>query len=147
MNRILKVIHRKPKHRGFTLVMVLSLLMLLVMIAVGVLSLSATSLRQSAQASAMSQARANAKMALMLALGELQLRTGLDTRVTAPADLLDASNPPLVGVWRSWEGSDHDVSSFAGRPRCRITTPNAGPSPATDDFCPGWCRAAQGRRG
>lgn len=116
MNRILKVIHRKPKHRGFTLVMVLSLLMLLVMIAVGVLSLSATSLRQSAQASAMSQARANAKMALMLALGELQLRTGLDTRVTAPADLLDASNPPLVGVWRSWEGSDHDVSSFAGRP-------------------------------
>jgi len=66
---------------------------------------------------AQSEARANARLALVLAIGELQKQAGLDTRVTAPADLLNESNPPLTGVWRSWEGIDHESSQqFAGRP-------------------------------
>jgi hypothetical protein len=53
----------------------------------------------------------------MLALGELQKHAGPDTRVTAPAGIVDENSPPLVGVWRSWEGTDHETSgSFAGRP-------------------------------
>lgn len=104
------------RHQGFTLVLTMTLLVLLVLVGVGLMTLSATSLRQSTQAAAMSQARANARLSMMLALGELQVRAGLDTRVTAAADVLDASHPPLVGVWRSWEGTDHDLGSFAGRP-------------------------------
>ncbi len=122
MNRIPTCHRSKPECRGFTLVLVLSLLVLIVLIAVGLMSLSATSLRQTQQAAAQAQSRANAKMAVMLALGDLQLRAGLDTRVTAPADLLDANSPPLLGVWRSWEGTDHDNGSFAGRP----TVPDYG---------------------
>lgn len=102
--------------RGFTLVLVFSVLVLLVMIGVGMLGLSAVSLRQSQQTTAQSQAMANAKMSLMIALGELQKQSGLDTRVTAMADLLDPAHPCLLGVWRSWEGSDHDLGAFAGRP-------------------------------
>lgn len=105
-----------PAKRGFTLVLTLSLLVLLVMIWVGLLGLSSVSLRQSQQTTAQSQAMANAKMSLMIALGELQKQSGLDTRVTATADLLDATHPPLLGVWRSWEGSDHDLGAYAGRP-------------------------------
>jgi hypothetical protein len=100
--------------------LVLSVLVLLVMIGVGILGMSGISLRQTLQTAAQSEARANAKMSLIIALGELQKQTGLDTRVTASADLLDPAHPPLQGVWRSWEGSDHDSGSFAGRP----TTPD-----------------------
>ncbi|BCX46253.1 hypothetical protein HAHE_01610 [Haloferula helveola] len=54
-----------------------------------------------------------------MAIGELQKQAGADTRVTASASLLDDENPPLTGVWRSWEGSDHESgrrSRFSGRP-------------------------------
>ncbi|MCU0781836.1 MAG: hypothetical protein MUF04_12145, partial [Akkermansiaceae bacterium] len=99
------------------MVVTLSLMILLTVIAVGLLSLSAVSLRSSPQAIARAEARANARLALMLAIGELQKQTGPDTRVTAPADLLDPDSPPLTGVWRSWEGADHETrGNFAGRP-------------------------------
>ena len=48
--------------------------------------------------------RANARLALALAIGELQRRTGADTWVTAPADILDNNNPPVLGVRTSWRG-------------------------------------------
>ena len=54
---------------------------------------------------------------MMLAIGELQKQTGPDTRVTARADVLDQNNPPVLGVWKSWEGTDHETTGpFAGRP-------------------------------
>ena len=63
----------------------------------------------------MEEARSNARLGLMLAIAELQAKAGSDTRVTAPADAVAgaASNAPrqLTGVWRSWEGNDHDKSS------------------------------------
>jgi hypothetical protein len=115
--------NRLNRDRGFALVVTLSLMILLTILAVGLLSLSAVSLRGTSQAAAQSEARANARLALMLAIGELQKHTGPDTRITAPADILDAPNtpendkrPPLTGVWRSWEGSDHELGTFAGRP-------------------------------
>ena len=65
----------------------------------------------------MARARANARMALALALGELQKQTGTDTRVTARADVLDENNPPVLGVWKSWEGTNHSTTgTSAGRP-------------------------------
>lgn len=103
--------------RGFALVVTLSLMVLLTILAVGLLSLSAVSLRVSSQGMAMAEARSNARMALVLALGDLQKQAGPDTRVTARADVLDEANPPVLGVWKSWEGTDHEASgNFAGRP-------------------------------
>ncbi|WP_035612214.1 hypothetical protein [Haloferula sp. BvORR071] len=99
---------------GFALIITLSLMVLMTIIAVGLLGLSSISLRGSGQGDAVARARANARMSLMLAIGELQREAGLDTRVTARADILDKNNGPLLGVWKSWEGTDHDAST--GRP-------------------------------
>lgn len=104
-------IHRHS--RGFALIVTLSLMILLTVIAVGLLSLSSISLRSSSQGDAMQAARANARMALMLAIGDLQKQLGPDTRVSARADILKPENAPLLGAWKSWEGSDHDAT---GRP-------------------------------
>jgi hypothetical protein len=102
-----------PSHHGFALVVTLSLMILLTVIAVGLLSLSSISLRSSSQGDAMARARANARLAMMLAIGELQSKTGPDTRITARADILDVNNPPVLGAWKSWEGTNHDGT---GRP-------------------------------
>ncbi len=104
---------RKTAPSGFALVVTLSLMILLTVIAVGLLTLSSISLRASSQSLDLAIARANARVALMLAVGELQKTAGLDTRVTARADLVDPKNPPVLGVWKSWEGTDHESS---GRP-------------------------------
>ncbi len=113
--------NRLTKRPGFALIVTLSLMILLTVIAVGLLSLSTISLRASSQSSDMATARANARMALMLAIGELQCQAGPDTRVTARADILDdqnnVKNPPITGVWKSWEGADHETTgTYAGRP-------------------------------
>jgi hypothetical protein len=112
----------RASNRGFALIVTLSLMILLTVIAVGLLSLSTVSLRSSSNSLDLAKARANARMALLLAIGDLQKQAGLDTRVTARADILDTStNPkpnPVLGVWKSWEGTDHDVSNAfsQGRP-------------------------------
>lgn len=93
---------------GFALVITLSLLVLLVVVSVGLLSLSAISLRASVATSAMAEARSNARLSVQLALGQLQLLAGQDSRITASSRILDSSNPLATGVWRSWEGGDHD---------------------------------------
>jgi type II secretory pathway pseudopilin PulG len=107
----------KDHARGFTLIVTLSLMILLTVLAVGLLSLSSVSLRASSQSDAMSIARSNARTSMMLAIGELQKQTGPDTRVTARADVLDENNSPVLGVWKSWEGTNHETTgAFAGRP-------------------------------
>ena len=107
--------HPRP---GFALVITLTLMILLTVLAVGLLSLSSIALRARAQTEAANTARANARLALQLALGELQTQAGNDTRVTARADILDSNNPPVLGVWKSWQGTDHDTRvTFAGRPK------------------------------
>jgi hypothetical protein len=104
--------------RGFALVITLTLMVLLTLLVVGLLTLSGIALRASTQGEAMAVARANARMSLLLALGELQKQAGADTRVTARADILEENNPPVLGVWNSWQGSDHEITgNFAGRPK------------------------------
>ena len=103
---------------GFALVITLSLMILLTVVAVGLLTLSTISLRASSNAMASGTARSNARMAMLLAIGELQRQTGTDTRVTARADILDEENPPVLGVWNSWMGTNHETTgSFQGRPK------------------------------
>lgn len=97
---------------GFALIATISVMVLLVMIALAMLSLSTVELRNSRGEDSMNTARANARMALMLAIGELQLKAGADTRVTAPGDIVaggDGSHR-VTGAWRSWEGLDHDAT-------------------------------------
>ncbi|MFC5051407.1 hypothetical protein ACFPK9_12400 [Rubritalea spongiae] len=103
--------------KGFALIATISVLSLLVMIAIGMLSLSAVTTRSVDHEVPRQEAKANARMALMMALGELQKMAGPDTRITAPADIVkgNSSAPKqLTGVWRSWEGADHDSE---GKPR------------------------------
>jgi hypothetical protein len=110
------------RSRGFTLIVTLSLMILITLIAVGLLTLSSVSLRGATQTQAQATARTNARLALALAIGELQKQTGPDTRVTARADILKPANssklnPPVLGVWKSWQGDDHEKSgAYAGRP-------------------------------
>jgi hypothetical protein len=49
-------------------------------------------------------------MALLIAIGELQRHTGSDTRVTASASIVDENYPQVMGVWKSWQGTDHEVT-------------------------------------
>jgi len=103
--------------RGFALIVTLSLMILLTVVAVGLLTLSSISMRSISQGEPTQIARANARLAMIMAIGDLQKLSGKDTRITARADILDASNPPVVGVWKSWEGTDHEITgSNAGRP-------------------------------
>ncbi len=111
--------HHRPRlaKNGFALIVTLTLMILLTVIAVGLLSLSAISLRISSSSIEMAKARSNATLALSLALGDLQKQTGTDTRVTARADILGATNPPILGAWKSWEGTNHTATGpSAGRP-------------------------------
>jgi hypothetical protein len=102
---------------GFALIATISVMVLLVMIALAMLSLSTIELRASQNGRAMAEAQANARVALMLAIGKLQQHAGSDMRITATADILDASYPPALGVWRSWEGSNNQASgTLKGRP-------------------------------
>ncbi len=107
----------KPKNfmkKGFALISALLILVILTVVAFAMMSLSNTSTRSSNLTSGLEEAKANARMALMLAIGELQRTTGPDTRITAPADIIEDDAPPLTGVWRSWEGTNHDTAT--GRP-------------------------------
>lgn len=108
---------RMPVRPGFALVATLSLMALLVVLAVGLLGLSAISLRGGLRNEGDAQARANARMALIVAIGELQRHAGPDARVTARADILDEDHPPVQGVWKSWEGSNHDPQGRPVSPR------------------------------
>lgn len=116
MKQSIPISPNKP-HDGFALVVSLSLMVLLTIIAVGLLTLSTISLRSSTRSEDIATARGNARLALILALGDLQKHSGTDTRITARADILDEDHPPVTGVWKSWEGSDHSQSgSSEGRP-------------------------------
>lgn len=101
---------KKTTERGFALIVTLSLMILLTVIAVGLLMLSSITMRSTGQGAAMATARANARLALVLALGELQKTAGPDTRITAPADLVNANAAPgLTGVWKSWRPAPGNV--------------------------------------
>ena len=133
---------RSTRNSGFALVVTLSLMVLLTLLALGLLTLSSVSLRQSSSFRAGEEARQNARLSVQLALGQLQSLTGQDTRVTASARLPDASNPQITGVWRSWEGGDHDSTGKPIAPDYaskRVAgTPAAVPGAAGNGRFLGW---------
>ena len=94
-------------------------MILLIIISVGMLTLSSISLRSTGGSAAMAEARQNARLSMQMAIAQLQLLSGQDTRVTAPrmptspSDSIDAV-VPLTGVWRSWEGGDREAN---GKPK------------------------------
>ena len=98
--------------RGFALVSVIALVVLLALAAIGLLTLSSIELRSRASGDQNSIARENARLALMEALADLQKKAGHDTRITAPASAVagNTNTSPVTGVWRSWEGSDHQAN-------------------------------------
>ena len=128
--------------RGFALVITLTLMILLTVIAVGMLTLAGISMGTTSQTAAMAEARHNALMAMQLALGQLQSLTGQDTRVTASSRMADGSHAIQTGVWRSWEGNDHDNE---GRPivprydtKMKVFKPTDQPGTADDGHFIGW---------
>jgi len=126
-------------HRpGFALVLALAVMAFMVLVVLTLAGL----LRVESQAAAVRQsgvaARLNALAAVRLAQSAVQQSLGPDTRISAPASIHEdpavssATTPgadpfeyPLTGVWRSWEGLDHDTrvgvggvrSRYSGRPQ------------------------------
>jgi hypothetical protein len=72
----------------------------------------------------LTRARLNTVASMRLAQGNLQQMLGPDTRITAPSSAYDDPSTtdtfdfPVLGVWRSWEGLDHETSNtnYLGRP-------------------------------
>ena len=77
---------------AFALIATISVMVLLVVLAMAMLSLSTLEQRSALLDEHMKDARANARLALMIALGELQMAAGPDQRVTATAAILGDSN-------------------------------------------------------
>ncbi len=108
----------KQTSRGFALVSSIMITSLLLILAFAMMTLSSTTNRSVDQEAVLLEAQSNARMALMMAIGKLQRYAGNDMRVTAPADIIDESNPPLLGVWKSWEGTNQEQSgNLRGRPK------------------------------
>ena len=94
---------------GFALIATISVMVLLVMVALAMLSLSTITSRTDFHDIAQERAKGNARMALMIALGELQMELGNDQRISAPASILEdakqtssaygVENPHWLGVW------------------------------------------------
>ena len=109
------------------------LMVLLVLLVTGLLTLSSVALRTVDSEAARIEARANARLAMLLAFDQLQQQTGIDTRITAPADVLTTAsgsgcaNPGWRGVWKS-----------------NPTTPKSY-QPARADFFSGWLVTAAGK--
>ncbi|MGJ8657294.1 MAG: hypothetical protein ACSHX6_12665 [Akkermansiaceae bacterium] len=122
---------------GFALIATISMMVLLMMIALAMLSLSTTYVRTSHSNQAVEEAQQNARVSLMMAIGQLQSLTGPDTRVTGSSRLLSETNVAATGVWRSWEGTDHENTGKPKAPdydlKMQTGDPNAEPSSTASD--------------
>ncbi|WPJ97178.1 hypothetical protein SH580_05580 [Coraliomargarita algicola] len=103
---------------GFALVIALSLMAFVVLLLLSISALVRVELAGADQTVQQMKAEQVALLSLNLAIGKLQQTTGADTRITAPAStVVDSSGaiPHVTGVWRSWEGLDHDIEN-GGKP-------------------------------
>ena len=117
--------HQASRRRpGFSLVLSLLVAATLVLSLIVIAGFIRIESRLAMNRQALLRARLNAQAAMRLAGGALQQFVGPDTRVTAPSSLFDdpaaASGSytyPVLGVWQSWQGRDHDMGGrYGGRP-------------------------------
>jgi len=121
------------ERRGFALVLSLVIMSLIILVVITVAAFLRVEVGLALSRQAELAARLNAIASVRLAQAAVQQSLGPDTRVSAMATLYDdatvssvttpgadAYEYPVMGVWRSWEGYDHDRrknSRYAGRPQ------------------------------
>ena len=128
------------KRQGFSLVLALVMAAALVIVIIVLAAFLKVESRLAINSVLLTRARLNTVASLRLAQGNMQLMLGPDTRITAPASAYDdtavasdtAFDFPVLGVWRSWEGLDHELNNtnYLGRP---LQRPNYNLK-ATDNF-------------
>lgn len=104
----------RDSSRGFALVIALGLMAFVLLLLLSITTLVQVEVANTDNAVAKLEAEQAALLSLNLAIGKLQETAGLDQRVTAPAEALATVNAvqQLTGVWRSWEGSDHESNGL-----------------------------------
>ena len=115
------------KRQGFSLVLALVMAAALVIVIIVLAAFLKVESRLAMNSVLRTRARLNTVASLRLAQGSMQLMLGPDTRITAPASAYDDPSStdtfdyPILGVWRSWEGLDHEIANtnFLGRPIAR----------------------------
>ena len=148
--------------RGFSLVLSLVIMTMMLMMVVVLASFLKVEASLAVAKQAEVSARINALSSMRLARAALQQRLGPDTRVSASATIYadpainsltspgaDPFQYQVLGVWRSWEGNDHDIrmnSRYAGRPQkpdyLSKLKPYVGTNPAAGRFL-GWMISSQ----
>lgn len=131
-NRQAEGFQRSGKRDGFILIVTVTLLGFLVLLLVFLSLIVRVETAVAANNVRSTQARQNALFALRAAIGQLQEEAGPDQRVTATADLIDATaeNTRWTGVWDStnpgagpvWLVSQADPSAASG-PDDTLTNP------------------------
>ncbi len=112
------------KRQGFSLVLALVMAAALVIVIIVLAAFLKVESRLAINSLLLTRARLNTVASLRLAQGNMQQMLGPDTRITAPstafedAATTDSFDSPILGVWRSWEGLDHETSNlkYLGRP-------------------------------
>ena len=113
-----------PTRAGFSLVLALLVTATLVLTVIVLAGFIRVESRLASNRHAVLRARLNALASMRLAGGALQQFVGPDTRVTAPSSIYEDPavttgkyTYPVLGVWQSWQGRDHDLGGrYAGRP-------------------------------
>ncbi len=83
---------KKTSHQGgFALVVALALMGFVLILLISFTTLVQVETNSASQQKAITQARSNAQLGIMVALGDLQIHTGPDQRVTAEADIISAT--------------------------------------------------------
>jgi hypothetical protein len=112
------------KRSGFSLVLALVMAAALVIVIIVLAAFLKVESRLAMNSVLLTRARLNTVASMRLAQGNLQQLLGPDTRITAPSSAYDDPSTtdtfdfPVLGVWRSWEGLDHETSNtnYLGRP-------------------------------
>ncbi|MGF1531262.1 MAG: hypothetical protein ACFCU4_07865 [Puniceicoccaceae bacterium] len=96
---------QRPKQNGFALVIALAIMALILLLITSLASLTRLESNPANSGSDTVLAERNAILGLQTALGQLQLWTGPDSRITARSDIVGLpSNARYTGVWNSSTG-------------------------------------------
>lgn len=104
---------------GFALVIALGLMAFVLLLILSISTFVQVEIASSETTVARLEAEQAALLSLNLAIGKLQETAGLDQRVTAPAEAAgrnEVGAKQLTGVWRSWEGLDHQANGVPVAP-------------------------------